>query len=177
MQTLTIQEAGTRLQALVKQAQTSQQPVLLTDEVAAPMAVLTPVLDLLPDQRAAVWRRMAVLTSVMQMWQEHEDDPIISRDAAQLCQSQLRQLTLSATDAPPAFGALAMLLRLAVRQVATPTPPAQVRAITFGIDQLAAADLGWGQVAAVDQLLVASGIEAHADFGNEELLNSYVNLE
>lgn len=40
MQTLTIQEAETRLHALVKQAQTSQQPVLLTDEIATPMAVL-----------------------------------------------------------------------------------------------------------------------------------------
>ncbi len=40
MQTLTIQEAETQLHALVKQAQTSQQPVMLTDEVATPMAVL-----------------------------------------------------------------------------------------------------------------------------------------
>lgn len=40
MQTLTIQEAETQLHVLVKQAQTSQQPVMLTDEVDAPMAVL-----------------------------------------------------------------------------------------------------------------------------------------
>lgn len=177
MQTLTIQEAETQLHALVKQAQTSQQPVMLTDEIAAPMAVLTPVLDLPSDQRAAIRRRLEVLSSVMQMWQEYGDDPIISRDAAQLCQSQLRQLALSFVDSPPPFGALVMLLRLATRQVATPTPQAQVRAITFGIDQIAATDLSWAHVEQVDQMFVASGIEAQADFGNDELLSSYVNVE
>ncbi|MFZ4656666.1 MAG: type II toxin-antitoxin system prevent-host-death family antitoxin [Caldilineaceae bacterium] len=40
MQTLTVREAETQLQSLVKQAQTTQRPVFLTNEVATPMAVL-----------------------------------------------------------------------------------------------------------------------------------------
>ncbi len=40
MQTLTVQEAETQLHALVQQTKTTHQPVILTDEVAMPVAIL-----------------------------------------------------------------------------------------------------------------------------------------
>ena len=175
MQTLTVREAETQLQSLVKQAQTTHQPVLLTNDGATPVAVLTPLSDEQPSIKAALLRRLEILESVMQMWQQHWRDPAISQDAVQLLQSQLRQLGTSAGDHPPALGALVMLLRLAARQMTTPTMQQQVQAFAFGVDLLRAKELSWLHVEKVDGLLLASGIDTRATFDGEELLQSYVD--
>jgi len=176
MQTLTVREAGTQLQALVKQAQATHEPVILTNDIDTPVALLTPFVVEKPNQDAILLRRLEILASVTQMWQQHHADPSVSQEAAQLFQSQLRQLgAIDRERSSPAFGALVMLLRLAARTVMTPTPARQLQALALGVDMLNNPALSWQHIETVDQQLIASGIDARADFGDDELLKSYVN--
>lgn len=100
----------------------------------------------------------------------------MSQEAAQLFQSQLRQLgAIDGERSSPAFGALVMLLRLAARTVITPTPICQVQALALGVDMLNNPALSWQHIEMVDQQLIASGIDARADFGDEDLVKSYVD--
>lgn len=176
MQTVTVREAETQLQSLVKQVETTQQPVILTNDTARPVAVLTFLAQEKPDQNAVVARRLEILTSVIQMWQQHYMDPTVDQEAAQLFQSQLRQLGTTAGEQTPIFGALLMLLRLAARQVITPTPQRQVQALAIGVTALENQKLSWLDIESVDQQLLDSGLDVRADFGNEDLLNDYVDV-
>jgi len=175
MQTLTVREAETQLQSLVKQAETTQQPVILTNDRARPVAVLTFLGQEKPDQHAGVLRRLEILTSVIQMWQQQYADPTVNQEAAQLFQSQLRQLSTTDGERSPAFGALLMLLRLAARQVATPTPQRQVQALALGVAALGKQQLSWPDIESVDQQLLDSGLDVRAEFGDEDLLKAYVD--
>lgn len=175
MQTLTVREAETQLQSLVKQVETTQQSVILTNDTARPVAVLTFVAQEKPDQNAVVLRRLEILTSVVQLWQQHSADPTVNQEAAQLFQSQLRQLSTTAGEQRPAFGALLMLLRLAARQLVTPTPQRQVQALALGVAALGNHQLSWLELESVDQQLLASGLDVRADFGDEDLLKAYVD--
>lgn len=175
MQTLTVREAETQLQALVKQAETTQQPVILTNDTARPVAVLTFLAPEKPEQNAIVLRRLEVLTSVLHMWQQHYADPTVNQEAAHLFQNQLRQLSTTDGARTPAFGALLMLLRLAARQVAKPTPLRQVQALALGVAALGNQQLSWLEVESVDQQLLDSGLDVRADFGDADLLKAYVD--
>lgn len=175
MQTLTIREAETQLQSLVKQVETTQQPVILTNDTARPVAVLTFVTQEKPDQNTVVSRRLEILASVIQMWQQHSADPTVNQEAAQLFQSQLRQLSTTAGEQRPAFGALLMLLRLAARQIVTPTPQRQVQALALGVAALGNQKLSWLEIESVDQQLIDSGLDVRADFGDDDLLKAYVD--
>lgn len=175
MQTLTVREAETQLQSLVKQVEATQQSVILTNDTARPVAVLTFVAQEKPDQNAVVSRRLEILTSVIQMWQQHSADLTVNQEAAQLFQSQLRQLSTTAGERTSAFGALLMLLRLAARQVVTPTPQRQVQALALGVAALGNHNLSWLEIKSVDQQLLDSGLDVRADFGDEDLLKAYVD--
>lgn len=175
MQTITVREAESQLQSLVKEAQLTHLPVILTNDAAAPVAVLTPFVDLQTEQNDALSRRLEIIESVIQMWLQQHSDPNVSRDAAQLLQGQLRQISVDDGIRSPAFGALVMLLRLATRQVRIPTPQNQVQAFALGVSVLHSNSLDWNDVERVDQGLLASGIDARANFGDEELLKAYVD--
>lgn len=175
IQTFTIREAETQLHDLVKQAQMTHQPVILTsEETTAPVAVLTPLFSDEMNNTQIGAHRLEMLESVLQMWQQFRNEPETSADYAHLFQSQLRLLSQSDLYRNPDFSALIMLLRLAVRQVSTSPLIAQFEALRFGLNALKSADIKTDSLSKVDEMLLNSGLSVQADLGDEELLKRYV---
>jgi len=174
-QTFTIREAETQLHDLVKQAQATHQPVILTsEETTAPVAVLTPLFSEQSNDAQIASHRLEMLENVLQLWQQFHNKPEVSADYAQLFQSQLRLLAQSELHLNPTFSALLMLLRLAVRQASSAPLLAQFEAFRFGLNTLKSVDLNANSLSKVDEMLLSSGIDVQADFGDEELLKHYV---
>lgn len=171
--TLPIAEAELRLSALVKEAQMTQQPVILTAEATAePVALLTPLPSATSKQADAVARHLEIAEIILQLWQE---TPANSASYAAMLQSQLRLLSEAVPARPDSFPALLMLLRLALRQVRPPVSPAQLQVFQQGLTFLRAANLTVDQLATFDHALLEHGIDAQAELGDQTLLQRYVD--
>lgn len=154
----------------------TQQPVILTAEATAePVALLTPLPSATSRQADAVARHLEIAETVLQLWQETPPAAASSASYAAMLQSQLRLLADAAQPRPDSFAALLMLLRLALRQVRPPVSPAQLHVFQQGLTLLHATHVTAEQLAIFDQALLAQGIEAQAELGDQTLLQRYVD--
>jgi hypothetical protein len=189
---------------VVQSRATHRPVILTMDETAEPLALLSPLSDERTIQADSIAYRLETLEAILQAWEESLDEPDVWQEYARLFHTQLRLLSQTAPDDKAAFGPLVILLRLATRQLyesvsgvksteATKSTEAvkstkvvkstkavkstkheQLRALQRGIEALQSPALTFDHIREVDQALCDSGLQARADFSDEELLCLYV---
>lgn len=178
MQTLTVKEAETQLQALVNHAQRSHQPVILTDEVAMPVAVLIE-----PEQYAA-WATAPELVLQTRLQQSKE---LLDTLAAQWGTETIRQAFPTAwrwrleglwegsrqREAP--FRQLLVLLQMAARSL-NMAEFTREQLVLFNdcVEYLRRPKVTLVDLAQCDQALLQQGFPVLLEF-DDEMIEHYVD--